>query len=324
MNQLQKAVCSSPPPPGAPSCLLWMSTARRQRRADARPSSLDTDFWRPSYALASVTWPAPNPAFEVARHRQILESGGVVPNETRGFDQLTGQTYSLRSKEEVKDYRYMPDGNLPVLRPDPVRPTPPHSLPLPPCPLVSSTPAEPPAHSLPLFARSPARPDQAYLRLLQSSLPELPYPATLRLVRSYPGLTPEAAQLLLTLDPETFAGIDFFEAACAWAGVGPRAADGEERGARLPPPAPQEQQEQPRQQQQQDGRRWTAKALANWTTNYVAGALAKEGKTWDSPGAVTPIELAELVNLVDRGKITRPFRRTPNPFLPPLARVADL
>lgn len=37
-------------------------------------------------------------------------------NETRGYDFNTGSTYSMRDKEILQDYRYMPEPNLPPLR----------------------------------------------------------------------------------------------------------------------------------------------------------------------------------------------------------------
>ncbi len=53
-------------------------------------------------------------AIEVEARRQIaiLESGGVVEQETRGFDPEKGETRSQRSKEEAHDYRYFPDPDL--------------------------------------------------------------------------------------------------------------------------------------------------------------------------------------------------------------------
>ena len=56
-------------------------------------------------------------------HRQIaiLDSGELVPQETRGFNEDSGETFTLRSKEEAPDYRYMPDPNLPPLLLTPVR-----------------------------------------------------------------------------------------------------------------------------------------------------------------------------------------------------------
>ena len=46
----------------------------------------------------------------------LLANPGIsLPQETRGFDENTFETYLLRSKEEAPDYRYMPDPNLGVL-----------------------------------------------------------------------------------------------------------------------------------------------------------------------------------------------------------------
>lgn len=38
-----------------------------------------------------------------------------MKQETRQFDEVKGETYGLRSKEEAEDYRYMPDSNLPAM-----------------------------------------------------------------------------------------------------------------------------------------------------------------------------------------------------------------
>ncbi len=50
--------------------------------------------------------------FEIARHRQILEAGGTVRQETRQFDMTTGETKPMRGKEESHDYRYFPEPDL--------------------------------------------------------------------------------------------------------------------------------------------------------------------------------------------------------------------
>ncbi len=49
---------------------------------------------------------------EARRQIEILEDGGVIQQETRLFDAKTGETRSMRSKEEAHDYRYFPDPDL--------------------------------------------------------------------------------------------------------------------------------------------------------------------------------------------------------------------
>ncbi|KAI0375939.1 Glutamyl-tRNA-Gln amidotransferase B subunit [Pilatotrama ljubarskyi] len=52
---------------------------------------------------------------ETFRQIALLERGIPVTQETRGFDEEKAETYSLRSKEDAPDYRYMPDPNIPPL-----------------------------------------------------------------------------------------------------------------------------------------------------------------------------------------------------------------
>ncbi|MGA8691398.1 MAG: Asp-tRNA(Asn)/Glu-tRNA(Gln) amidotransferase subunit GatB, partial [Methyloceanibacter sp.] len=49
---------------------------------------------------------------EARRQIEILEDGGTIHQETRLFDARTGETRSMRSKEEAHDYRYFPDPDL--------------------------------------------------------------------------------------------------------------------------------------------------------------------------------------------------------------------
>jgi aspartyl-tRNA(Asn)/glutamyl-tRNA(Gln) amidotransferase subunit B len=50
--------------------------------------------------------------YEARRQIEVLEAGGVIEQETRLFDSNTGETRSMRTKEEAHDYRYFPDPDL--------------------------------------------------------------------------------------------------------------------------------------------------------------------------------------------------------------------
>ena len=53
--------------------------------------------------------------FEERRQADVLDAGGRVSQETRGWREDTNQTVTQRSKEGAEDYRYFPDPDLPPL-----------------------------------------------------------------------------------------------------------------------------------------------------------------------------------------------------------------
>jgi len=50
--------------------------------------------------------------YEIGRHKEVIEDGGEIVQETRLYDAAKNATFSMRSKEEAHDYRYCPDPDL--------------------------------------------------------------------------------------------------------------------------------------------------------------------------------------------------------------------
>lgn len=57
-------------------------------------------------------------ACEIKRQTEILESGGVVKQETRRYDENDMCTYSMRSKEDAVDYKFFTEPNIPPVKVD--------------------------------------------------------------------------------------------------------------------------------------------------------------------------------------------------------------
>lgn len=65
--------------------------------------------------ISSVRAIAKAISYEIKRQIELVESGGVVTNETRRWDAIEGKTVFMRDKEVLQDYRFMPEPNLPAL-----------------------------------------------------------------------------------------------------------------------------------------------------------------------------------------------------------------
>jgi aspartyl-tRNA(Asn)/glutamyl-tRNA(Gln) amidotransferase subunit B len=105
-------------------------------------------------------------AFEIARQTALIESGGKVVQETRGWDEAKQQTFHQRFKEGSADYRYFPEPDLPKL-------------------FLSEIPEFSP-------------------EAIRASLPELPWERRERYAKAYALKESDAAYLCATLERATF------------------------------------------------------------------------------------------------------------------------
>jgi len=54
--------------------------------------------------------------YEAQRQIDVLEDGGVITQDTLRWDDVSGKTFSMRSKEDAKDYRYFPEPDLAIIK----------------------------------------------------------------------------------------------------------------------------------------------------------------------------------------------------------------
>ena len=53
--------------------------------------------------------------YEIQRQIDVIENGGQIDQETLRWDEVSGKTFTMRSKEDAQDYRYFPEPDLGII-----------------------------------------------------------------------------------------------------------------------------------------------------------------------------------------------------------------
>ncbi len=53
--------------------------------------------------------------YEIERQIDVVENGGMIEQETLRWDEVSGKTFTMRSKENAQDYRYFPEPDLGII-----------------------------------------------------------------------------------------------------------------------------------------------------------------------------------------------------------------
>ncbi len=102
---------------GASDCKLQEGSMRADVNLSVRPAGSLAYGTRTEMKNLN-SFKAITRAIEHEKNRQIdiIESGGTVIQETRRWDDVKGESYAMRSKEDAKDYRYFPEPDLVPVR----------------------------------------------------------------------------------------------------------------------------------------------------------------------------------------------------------------
>ena len=98
---------------GVSDCKMEQGSLRCDANISIRPYGQDEFGTKTELKnLNSFSFVKKGLEFEEKRQRQVLLGGGEILQETRRFDESTGQTVLMRVKEGADDYRYFPEPDL--------------------------------------------------------------------------------------------------------------------------------------------------------------------------------------------------------------------
>ncbi len=98
---------------GISDCDMEKGQMRCDANVSIRPAGADKFGTKVELKnLNSISYVRDGIAHEIRRQFAVVAAGGIIVQETRDYDGLTGASQSLRSKEMAHDYRYFPDPDL--------------------------------------------------------------------------------------------------------------------------------------------------------------------------------------------------------------------
>ncbi|MDP3963881.1 MAG: Asp-tRNA(Asn)/Glu-tRNA(Gln) amidotransferase subunit GatB [bacterium] len=210
--------------------------------------------------------------YEYKRQIEAIEAGEKIVQETRGWDDVKGQTYSQRSKEEAHDYRYFPEPDIPPLNIEAEKRGQPSAI----------------AYGVGRYLRGKTRIEEALsVEKLKAQLPELPAKRRERFGREF-GIGADQIEIF-TLDKPTG---NYFENVASELALAHDAGEYKDREDAA---------------RGDDDVKTHAKAIyklaANYLINDLARAVTDAGVAFD-PERLTPENFAEFVLRIEKGIIS--------------------
>jgi aspartyl-tRNA(Asn)/glutamyl-tRNA(Gln) amidotransferase subunit B len=223
-------------------------------------------------------------AYEYERQEELIDSGGSVAQETRGWDDLKEETYSQRSKEQAHDYRYFTEPDISPIR-------------------VSKTQEVQDGSKL---AEEPIN-----IGSLHSTLPELPNQKRTRFAAEF-GIGSDEIEIFVR---DRKLGVYYEDVASELASEHDR---GEYASLDAPRRLPDSSQAAVEKEEKDHYMKLNLLA-ANYLINELPRALSENGMHWEQL-KITPSNFAEFILRVEKGIISSAAAKT---VLSEMVRTGD-
>ncbi len=102
---------------GVSDCKMQEGSMRCDVNISVRPAGVETLGTRTEIKnMNSLSYIVKAIEYEYARQIDVIESGGKIEQATLRYDEHTGETSVMRTKEDAQDYRYFPEPDLLTVR----------------------------------------------------------------------------------------------------------------------------------------------------------------------------------------------------------------